>query len=305
MKKITLFLFALIIYSLFIQSVYAENNSTIVNIDSPYQVKPGTSLPIYITIYHIGDIQKDEYFSENDILASIQSLEVKSQSDTINIDSIEIYEPVINDGISEQSLSYNQPQIITINQPNIRLNSIGEILQLQKNIESFTPENSLYVDKDAMEIQNQEEVLQNLIQKEKYRNITLLKFADNFPEGNVEIPIKITYSREKMGVLTQESVSKTLSVTVTSTIQPKRAIIIDIDALKRDAFENALPDMPTMKEIVDNGVQFTNATTVFPSVTLAAQASIFTGNYPKNHAITGNTWFDRSTKTYRKYHFNI
>ena len=39
----------------------------------------------------------------------------------------------------------------------------------------------------------------------------------------------------------------------------------------------------------------------FASITLAAQASLITGNYPGQHKITGNEWFDKSSQTYRKY----
>ena len=52
--------------------------------------------------------------------------------------------------------------------------------------------------------------------------------------------------------------------------------------MKRDALYKSLTAMPNMSEIANNGVKFTDATTVFPSITLAAQASIFTGNYPEN-----------------------
>jgi predicted AlkP superfamily pyrophosphatase or phosphodiesterase len=93
----------------------------------------------------------------------------------------------------------------------------------------------------------------------------------------------------------QETVVEALSVTVTSAVQPRRAIIIVIDALRRDAFEDSLSNMPYTNEyIVGNGVRFSDATTIFPSITLAGHASIFTGNWPGKHEVTGKTKASKS-----------
>jgi hypothetical protein len=84
----------------------------------------------------------------------------------------------------------------------------------------------------------------------------------------------------------------------------RRVIIIDIDGLRRDSFDltylNGL--LPNFERILGkisenkpfaNAMRFINATTVFPSVTLTGQASIFTGVYPGRHGIVGNQWFNR------------
>ncbi|MEK7751694.1 MAG: alkaline phosphatase family protein, partial [Acidobacteriota bacterium] len=83
-------------------------------------------------------------------------------------------------------------------------------------------------------------------------------------------------------------------------------IIIDIDGLPRAAFGAAMRAYPektqNFRRILgeprgtwgyERTVVFRGATTVFPTVTFAAQASIFTGVYPRRHGITGNRWHDR------------
>ena len=84
---------------------------------------------------------------------------------------------------------------------------------------------------------------------------------------------------------------------------PIRVVIIDIDGVRRDTFEQAyaegrLRNLERILGSVTNPVPFAsalvfeNATTVFPTVTMAAQASMFTGVYPSQHGIPGNSWFD-------------
>ncbi len=83
----------------------------------------------------------------------------------------------------------------------------------------------------------------------------------------------------------------------------RRAIIIDIDGLRWDSFNDALKSglLPSFQKLLGgdeecraNSVFFDRASTIFPSVTLAGHASIFTGVYPGQHGIAGNQWFDRA-----------
>jgi len=85
----------------------------------------------------------------------------------------------------------------------------------------------------------------------------------------------------------------------------QRVVIIDIDGLRRDVFETSyragrLKNLQRLFEQTGTGTSFTravyfkNARTIFPTVTFAAQASIFTGVHPQVHGIAGNRWFDRS-----------
>lgn len=89
----------------------------------------------------------------------------------------------------------------------------------------------------------------------------------------------------------------------------RRVVIIDIDGLRRDVFDTSyragrLKNFQRMLErdgSLGTGTPFTaaayfnNARAIFPTVTFAGQASIFTGAYPKDHGIPGNAWFDRLT----------
>src|SRR5439155_2882362 len=86
----------------------------------------------------------------------------------------------------------------------------------------------------------------------------------------------------------------------------KHVVIVDIDGVRRDTFERAylegrLPNFERLLGPSANGtgfgsaLVFENASMVFPTVTMAAQAPIFTGVYPAVHGISGNAWFDRTT----------
>ncbi|MDZ7376108.1 MAG: alkaline phosphatase family protein [candidate division KSB1 bacterium] len=111
----------------------------------------------------------------------------------------------------------------------------------------------------------------------------------------------------------------------------QNAVIIDIDGLRRDVLYNTLAEdslrrdankkLPNLSKIVGNiqleGVYDPNkialeksygitkcdslaanhCLTIFPSYTYPAQASIFTGLFPKNHGITANFHFDRAGKS--------
>jgi len=81
--------------------------------------------------------------------------------------------------------------------------------------------------------------------------------------------------------------------------KPRRLIIIDVDGLRRDVFRNALAagDLPNVERIVGGREGTTachvDALSTAPSITFAAQASIFTGQHPGAHGIAGNESFDR------------
>jgi hypothetical protein len=76
---------------------------------------------------------------------------------------------------------------------------------------------------------------------------------------------------------------------------PRRAVLIDVDGVRRDTFEQAWHDgmLPQLVRIFAGAVWFDRAQTVVPSVTMAAQASIATGAPPARHGIPGNQWWDR------------
>jgi predicted AlkP superfamily pyrophosphatase or phosphodiesterase len=76
----------------------------------------------------------------------------------------------------------------------------------------------------------------------------------------------------------------------------RRAVIIDVDGVRRDTFEQVYRDgrLPSFQRIFTRALWFDNASSVLPSVTMAAQASIFTGTQPARHGVPGNQWFDRS-----------
>ena len=78
----------------------------------------------------------------------------------------------------------------------------------------------------------------------------------------------------------------------------RRAVIVDIDGVRRDTFEQTYREgrLPNFQRILETALWFDNATAVIPSETLIGQASIFTGVDPSRHGIVGNTWFDREAE---------
>ena len=76
----------------------------------------------------------------------------------------------------------------------------------------------------------------------------------------------------------------------------RRAVLIDIDGVRGDTFEQTYRDgrLPNFQRILEPAVWFDNAASVFPTVTMAGQASLFTGVPPATHGVIGNQWFDRA-----------
>ncbi len=101
-------------------------------------------------------------------------------------------------------------------------------------------------------------------------------------------------------------------------------VIVDIDGLRQDVFYDELQDSySTCKHIrglagkpkaagksgglsfieFENGIALKEATTVFPTVTFAGHAGIFSGCDPRDLNMAGNEWFDRSLRDPYKFAF--
>ncbi len=82
-------------------------------------------------------------------------------------------------------------------------------------------------------------------------------------------------------------------------MRPERLVIVDVDGLRRDVFRAAIAegDVPHIGRIVGGqaGTRacHVDALSTAPSITFAAQASMFTGQHPGVHGIAGNESFDR------------
>jgi predicted AlkP superfamily pyrophosphatase or phosphodiesterase len=76
----------------------------------------------------------------------------------------------------------------------------------------------------------------------------------------------------------------------------RHAVIVDVDGVRRDTVQQLYDSgrLPNFARIFANARWFDRASTVTPSVTMAAQASLFTGVPPERHGIPGNQWFDRA-----------
>jgi predicted AlkP superfamily pyrophosphatase or phosphodiesterase len=75
----------------------------------------------------------------------------------------------------------------------------------------------------------------------------------------------------------------------------RHAVIIDVDGVRRDTVQQLYESgrLPNFQRIFANARWFDRASTVLPSVTMPAQAALFTGVLPARHDIPGNQWFDR------------
>ncbi len=71
--------------------------------------------------------------------------------------------------------------------------------------------------------------------------------------------------------------------------------MIDVDGVRADTFRQIFESgrTPNLARIFASGISFDRATTVIPTVTMAAQASIVTGTTPARHGVPGNQWYDR------------
>ena len=87
--------------------------------------------------------------------------------------------------------------------------------------------------------------------------------------------------------------------------QPQRhVVIVDLDGVRRDLLDTAYlaGRMPHLERLFGPAVgwgyqaalYFEHGSSVAPTVTMAGQASLFTGVHPGRHGISGNNWFDRN-----------
>jgi predicted AlkP superfamily pyrophosphatase or phosphodiesterase len=85
----------------------------------------------------------------------------------------------------------------------------------------------------------------------------------------------------------------------------QRVVWFNIDALRPDILYELLDSnrLPNLGMIFASSRRAEQAVSVFPTVTMACQASLATGAFPGRHLIIGNGWFDRYGKrpTYRDY----
>ncbi|HDZ20362.1 hypothetical protein LCGC14_0019400 [marine sediment metagenome] len=82
------------------------------------------------------------------------------------------------------------------------------------------------------------------------------------------------------------------------------AMVFFVDGLNASVFEEMLTagDLPAIqKYFVDRGLYAPRAVANIPSVTLANQVSVVTGQFPGRHGVVANKWFDRNALVRRNY----
>ncbi len=114
--------------------------------------------------------------------------------------------------------------------------------------------------------------------------------------------------------ITITSNSETKEIKQQYAIEPLQVIVIGIDGLRQDVlsvmnnvndgnkYYTPISDLPGLKQILKGYekplpekqyIELEKVTAIFPSITLASWASIFTGKMPKDTGITGNEFFAR------------
>ena len=95
---------------------------------------------------------------------------------------------------------------------------------------------------------------------------------------------------------------------------PEKCLLIDIDGLRPDVFQDALragqiPNLARLLGEPNSGVFQIPIAAPAPSITFCSQASLFTGAHPDTHGIPGNQFFDRfghaSAGVPRHYAFDV
>lgn len=82
--------------------------------------------------------------------------------------------------------------------------------------------------------------------------------------------------------------------------RPKYTIIISVDSLSSPDME-LVSLLPNFREFISHASMCDNVTSVYPSLTYPAHATIVTGNYPINHGIINNTFFIPGKKIKKWY----
>lgn len=83
----------------------------------------------------------------------------------------------------------------------------------------------------------------------------------------------------------------------------KKVLLVVVDALASRVLLPAMDagELKNWKSLADRGVLRPVCTSIFPSITPAATASIVTGVYPTNHHVAGAFWYDRKENNVAYY----
>ena len=78
-----------------------------------------------------------------------------------------------------------------------------------------------------------------------------------------------------------------------SPAKPQRTIVIMVDGFGEDYYRNS--DMPNLNKMEKEGI-FGIVSSIMPSITNVNNVAIATGELPDKHGITGNAWYNPTTK---------
>ncbi|MFH1774394.1 MAG: alkaline phosphatase family protein [Methanobacteriota archaeon] len=288
-KKVVILVFVGILLLLPVVYSATSNNQVKVGITAPSQIKPGDTLKLWISTTNFGEVLTQAQ-SQN-ISEQIKILGTLSEKNKVTINEIEVGNPFLTIAEDKKITALNKELI-----------SAGDALALKKQLQEELYQRHLKENLTLDEIKpyvEQEKLLNEIIEKGSTGAFVELPVPKEFPEGQITIPIKVSYSSEG----STNYVTAQVAVTVTSNPQPGRAVIFIVDAARADKmYDSASAGLaPSIKGLIDSGVKFTSAKTVFPSITPSGHSSILTGAYPARSGIPGMTWFNKNNFEYKDY----
>jgi len=294
MKNMKKTISAIIFSFLLISTVNAKT-------DSPVIVKLLDSSSENISLLIWPDITTANEFEGN--LIELEDFKIKS----INVQSQSISAAAyVKQGVSVP-VNVNFSQLVSLYQSQLEFEKkyqqkAFELLDSNLSQDEFNSK----VKELASEYQLEElELWQNMLDvRSKYVfNLPIPK--DDFIDSS--LTVATTFQRNRSNTMQiQETSTSSFSITSESSSDLTRALIIDVDGLRADTLYDNIDNLSNIKQdLIQRGTRFDNVTCIFPSITLASQASIVTGNFPDTMGITGNKWFEPKTQTFRKYWVDV
>ena len=149
------------------------------------------------------------------------------------------------------------------------------------------------IDEVLDEYAEREAELDEVIRQSQVKTKIRLEVPKNYPDGSV-VTVLAIISYSLNGV--SQTLTKEIQVEVTNNPTVKRAILVIIDAGRPDKYYNYEDSGGGIQTLLENGVKFNDASTIFPSITTASHTSIMTGMFPKQTKIPAFRWYDKDLK---------
>lgn len=259
-----------------------------VNTFSPHQVKPGSTFEV------VFDVQNLDWPASSSSGTSISS----DDENSVTVNEIYVENPFSQEsggiGIQEVS-SFSQAVAANLLPAGAAIHAKEELYDevLENITNGYYELYDIPLDGVLDDVSDKEAELDEVIEKSEVKTKIRLEVPEDYPEGTtITIPATITYTQN--GAL--KTITREVTVTTTNNPTAKRAIIVIIDAGRPDYYYQYANQEGGIKTLLQNGVKFTKANTIFPSITTASHTTIMTGIYPNQTQIPAFRWYDKDSK---------